>query len=302
MKELVKLTDRVFYLPGFTNVGIVFGDDGIAIIDSGIDKSSAKAIVGKVKDKGRNFFVFNTHSHADHCGGNLHIKRRLGAKVYVPEVEDAFVEYPYLEPFSLFSGASPPRDLMIKFLMAEGVTVDYVIPAGRQRISVEDITIDVIPLGGHSVNHVGFLVDGVLFCGDAVFSEEIIEKYKVTFLVDVGKQLDTLKLLTGIDYNMCVPSHAQPTEDVSALVGANMDAIEGVIDVIFSVLGRGPLSTEQLVVSVAEACGMEITTISQYHLANTTVVAYLSYLYGTGRLKLEVKGNRPYWIVCNSAG
>jgi len=297
MGKLISLTERISYLPGFTNIGIILGESSIVIIDTGIDKSSAKSIIREVEPFGREVFVLNTHSHADHCGGDFYLKDKLGAKIYVPELEDAFVKYPYLEPFSLFSGAYPPPELRLKFLMARGVPVDYVIPLDERKVKIKDVDITVIPLGGHSTNHVGFAVDGVLFCGDALFSKEIIDKYRITFMVDVGKQLCTLDMLSEVNCKLCVPSHAKPTEDVSGLVSLNRKVINDVIDAILSILEKGSVTTERVVASVTEAFGVNMTTQSQYYLMNTTIMAYLSYLYEGGMVGLDLRNNRLYWVI-----
>ncbi len=296
MKKLIRLSDRVSYLPGFTNIGVILDEGNVVVIDTGIDKSSAKAIIREVEPIGVEFFVFNTHSHADHCGGNFYLKDKLGAKIYVPALEDAFVRYPYLEPFSLFSGACPPPELRIKFLMARGVPVDYVIPLDERKVKIKDVDIAVIPLGGHSTNHIGFVVDDVLFCGDALFSKEIIDKYKITFMVDIGKQLSTLDMLSEVNYRLYVPSHAEPTEDVSGLVSLNRKVINDVIDAILSVLKKGSVTTEQVVADVTTTFGIKMTTQSQYYLMSTTIMAYLSYLHANGVLGMDVKHNKPCWI------
>lgn len=76
--------------------------------------------------------IVNTHSHADHCGGNRYIKERTGATIYASEIESAIIQYPLLEPLYLFSGASPLRDLRNKFLMAQSSSVDHVIKKMRE--------------------------------------------------------------------------------------------------------------------------------------------------------------------------
>ncbi|MCI7352337.1 MAG: hydroxyacylglutathione hydrolase [[Actinobacillus] rossii] len=82
--------------------------------------------------------VLLTHKHHDHVGGVAAFKQ------YFPNVP-IYGSYECAE-----QGATN--------IINEGV------------ISVENYTIQVIPTGGHTEQHVSYLVDGYLFCGDVLFS------------------------------------------------------------------------------------------------------------------------------------
>ncbi len=79
-----KITGNVFYIPGATNVGVIAvnGKRGskakdIYLVDSGGDSEDAERIFSELNELfpaesgGFNLVaIINTHSHADHCGGN----------------------------------------------------------------------------------------------------------------------------------------------------------------------------------------------------------------------------------------
>ena len=61
--------------------------------------------------------IFNTHSHADHIGGNRYLQFQTGCSLYASGIECAFTRELLLEPAFLYGG-NPPRDLRHKFPMA----------------------------------------------------------------------------------------------------------------------------------------------------------------------------------------
>ncbi len=102
--------------------------------------------------------ILNTHSNADHIGGNRYLQGQTGCKVYSGGIEAAFTKYPVLEP-SFLSGGYPCKDLRHKFLMAqESDVVDFSDESFPKEI-------EVIPLPGHFFDMAGFrMPDGGVWC------------------------------------------------------------------------------------------------------------------------------------------
>jgi glyoxylase-like metal-dependent hydrolase (beta-lactamase superfamily II) len=75
--ELKKITERVYYIPNPANIGVVKdGEKSAILIDTGLDDDTGKKVLRLLEEN--NLFVkaiINTHSHADHCGGNRYIKK-----------------------------------------------------------------------------------------------------------------------------------------------------------------------------------------------------------------------------------
>lgn len=70
-----QLTDGLYYLTGQGgNIGVSVGADGVFIIDDQFAPLSEKIIaaIGGISDKPIRF-VFNTHHHGDHTGGNTNL-------------------------------------------------------------------------------------------------------------------------------------------------------------------------------------------------------------------------------------
>ena len=70
--KTTKLADNVYYLEGSGgNIGVSVGDDGVFIIDDQYAPLSEKIIAAiKAISNKPIRFVFNTHHHGDHTGGN----------------------------------------------------------------------------------------------------------------------------------------------------------------------------------------------------------------------------------------
>jgi len=293
--ELKQITRNVYYLPNPTNIGVVKDDSGVILIDSGLDEDVAKKVLRILEaEELVPKAVINTHSHADHCGADAWIKEKTKAKIFAPEIEADIIQHPQLEPFLLFSGADPIEDLKNKFLMAKPCQVDYVIKNSERKLTFDKIELEVVPLPGHSLNQIGIEVDDVLFCADSVFSKNVLDRYKVPYVADVVKLKETLALLNKSNYEYYVPSHAEPTNNITELVDINLETAKIIEEYILAALSNKK-TTEQVLKTVCDNFKLEIKTAQQYYLINTGIMAHLSSLHKRGVLKFGIKENSVYW-------
>ena len=118
--ELVKVGDRTYYIKNPTNIGIYkIDNENVYLIDSGNDKEAGKKILKIVEEQGWKVKgIINTHSNADHIGGNKVIQERTNCEIYAHNIESSFTEYPILEPSFLYGGY-PFEGLRHKFLLAK---------------------------------------------------------------------------------------------------------------------------------------------------------------------------------------
>lgn len=292
--ELIIIDKDIFFIPNPVNIGVVkVSPSSVALIDTGVDGDVARKILRLLDENGFKVdFIINTHSHADHIGGNAFIKEKTGAKIFASFLESAIVEYPILEPLYLFSGANPPSPLTGKFFLSKPSCVDIVIT--KKELKLNEVEFKVIPLPGHSTNQIGLEVDGVLFLADAIFSREILDKYKITFCVDINKYKDTLNWLRDSNYKFYVPAHAQPGESLKELIEFNLNNIKENENLILDILKEGK-EVSEILKELCDYHRINITGMGEYYLINTPIMAYLSSLLSRRRLSFELKNNKLLW-------
>lgn len=291
MYELVHVTGSTYYIDCPAKMGLYIGDGGSAVlIDSGNDKEAGKKALKIIE--GQNWTlrcIVNTHSNADHIGGNRLIQQRTGCKIFAHQIEAAFTEYPILEPSFLYGGY-PPKDLRGKFLLAqESVTSPFADPDFPQELTVID-------LPGHFFTMTGFRTpDDVVFLADCLSSRQTLEKYGISFIYDVEAYLNTLETVSHMRAKRFVPSHAEETEDIVPLARLNIQKVRETADKICK-LCQTPVSFETILKSLFDDYGLTLD-FSQYALVGSTVRSYLSYLRAQGRIVPIFTENRLLWTV-----
>ncbi|POY44830.1 hydroxyacylglutathione hydrolase [Avibacterium gallinarum] len=116
--------------------------------------------------------VLLTHKHQDHVGGLAEFKQH----------------YPNVPVF----GPQETADLGATQIINEG------------EIRTTHYQIQVLPSGGHTENHVSFVVDGHLFCGDTLFSGGCGR----VFTGDYAQMFDSLQRLKALlDSTIVCPAH-----------------------------------------------------------------------------------------------
>lgn len=107
-----------------------------------VDPGDANPVIETLETEGLTLTaVLITHHHGDHCGGLAELQDRWpGLRVYGPD------------------------DSRIRRLTHRHHDGDRIRPEG---LAAE---LEVLEIPGHTASHIGFLSDGVLFCGDTLFA------------------------------------------------------------------------------------------------------------------------------------
>jgi len=288
---LLQLKNDSWLIPGPTNLGLVAAGDSVILVDSGNDKEAGRRILKILREKDWKLkAILNTHSNADHIGGNEYLQKTTGCEIWATKAEAAFVETPKLEGSFLWGGY-PFRELESKFFAAKPSTVTRVI---RPDETAEGFRF--VPLPGHFMEMTGVMTaDGVFFAGDSIFGEHILSKYAIPFIYDVAAYKRTLTMLPSLGACLYVPSHGYPVADIGPLVEANLAAVAAVETRILGLLAEAS-SFETILEKLCLAFNVRLD-YAQYVLVGSTLRSFLSYLYNEGKIRYVFDGNRMLWEI-----
>lgn len=289
MYELIQISEHDYYIQSPAKIGLVkLNDTEVCLIDSGNDKDAGRK-VRKLLDEHEWTLkaIYNTHSNADHIGGNKYLQGQTGCKIYAPGIECDFTRHPILEP-SLLYGGYPCKDLRHKFLLAQESGAEYLtketLPEG----------FELIPLPGHFFDMAGFRTpDDTVYLADCLSSRETLDKYQIGFIYDVAAYLNTLEKVKTLKARLFVPAHAEAAEDITELAQYNIDKVNEIADKIVS-LCKEPLGFEVILQRLFTEYGL-VMNFEQYVLVGSTVRSYLAWLKDTGRLNAVFEKNLLLW-------
>lgn len=286
--ELHQVGCRTYYLEAPAKVGVyLLPDNGAVLVDSGSDKEAAKKILRQCSEKGWSISaILATHAHADHTGGNAYIQGKTGCPIYASAFEASVGRFPVLVPVALYGGY-PISELRTKFLLAKPSDIHPFpdpLPGG----------LTTIPLPGHSFDMVGFRTpDDVVFLGDSVAGESLLQKHLVPFLYDVRTYLKTLEELDRLQAAVYVPAHADAVTDIHPFVSLTRSRTMKILEELTAICAI-PHTSEEILKALFDRNDVDLD-ILQYGLSGYTVRSYLAYLKEEGRLEAHIHENRMLW-------
>ncbi|MTI65339.1 MAG: MBL fold metallo-hydrolase [Firmicutes bacterium] len=295
--DFKKINGKTYYISSGTNIGVyLFKDKYTLLIDTGNNNQQGRKISEVLEKNNMNIkYVINTHHHSDHSGGNYYVKENFpGSIIYTSEKEKVYIENDELFSKQLFN-ATPIKKLRKDFMTSKEMKVDRVINEGVEKINNEKF--EIIKLCGHSDGQIGIATrDGVCFLADSVMSEEIIKKYKMPFISDIEKQLNTYRKILELKYDYYVLSHGEKIynkENIKKLINKNKDHLLKYIDISKELLEQ-PKSREGLLeeIIILEEINVDF---NEYHFLNTTIGAIITFLYEKEELNYQIENGKLYY-------
>lgn len=289
MYELEQIGKQSYYINCPAKIGVYKQNDkDVYLIDSGNDKEAGKKVLKLAAQNNWEIkAIINTHSNADHIGGNHYLQQQTGCPIFTNGIETAFTNYPVLEPSFLYGGY-PCKELRSKFLLAKESRAveltDYEFPE----------ELEVMPLPGHFFDMIGLRTpDNTVFLADCISSQATLEKYQVSFIYDVARYLETLDKVENMQADVFVPAHAEVTSDIRGLVALNRAKVYEIADGLLEICKK-PLDGDSILQKVFEKYNLTMT-IEQYVLVGSTVRSYLSWLKDGGKLTFYCRENKLLW-------
>lgn len=289
MFELNQVGERSYYINCPAKIGVYkLNNTDVYLIDSGNDKDAGRKVRKILSENGWNLKgIINTHSNADHIGGNKYLQQQTGCKIFADGIEAAFTRYPTLEPSFLYGGY-PCKDLRHKFLLASESDVDEITNSDFPK------ELEVIPLRGHFFDMIGIRTpDNVVFLADCISSKATLDKYQISFIYDIAEYLNTLDKVEAMEAAMFVPAHSDVTSDLTSIVQLNRQKVFDISNNIQSIL-KTPMCFEELLKRLFDEYGLAMN-FEQYVLVGSTVRSYLSWLKDNEKIRVDFTDNMLLW-------
>ena len=302
LENMSKVTENICVLFGATNIGVLRAGKKIFLIDSGASEEDGKAILQAANElfpDAKISAIINTHSHADHCGGNAFLVRETGAEIWASAGEKPSIEYPRLEN-AIVWGGTPPLEIQHNFFEAEATSVSRILKDGETVFNEDTVSAYAVSLPGHYFDQIGIMVQdkealkSVFFLGDAIFGRFRMGKYWIPYTFDIKQFKESLHKIEQISSDFYLPSHGDLIEEVSALVELNEFATVETEETIIKLLEKQPLTTEEVLARVAELNEIPLR-IGQYALIGSTIRSYLSHLQEQKRIEFFFENNFLRW-------
>ena len=290
--EVLPLGSGVWAFPGGVNLGAISAEGEVVLIDAGLDDGPARKVWRWAEEEGlRPRAAVLTHAHADHFGG-AYLWASRGLPLYASELEGMMMEHPFCEPFFLFSGAAPLSKLLEKFTMAKPCPIAGALTPGPKEFG--PVAVEVVDLPGHAPAQIGVKAGPILFCADALFPEDILRKHPIPFCHDLSQALASLKAVEEAE--VVIPGHGPILKgaDVTKACAAFREHLERIREITFEGITT-PKSAEEILAEIANILGASFTTVTEFLLARTTILATLSSLVRESSAEAVVEGNQLLW-------
>lgn len=204
---------------------VLFRGEKNALVDTGLVGTPAEQIFPEFKQNGfdaKNLdYVFVTHAHADHFGGNEEIRDASGGKAHFccHELDRAWIEDPpkatregyghYVE-----AGVMKPEELETGIeVSGNGVKIDTALKGGESFELGHGLELEIFFLPAHSPGNISILekknkalVFGESVCGKAQYNTEG-QILTVPYYEDLETYLNSVKRFARIDFELLIPSH-----------------------------------------------------------------------------------------------
>lgn len=280
--NLINIKGNTFYIKGGTNTGIYLYDDKSAlIIDPGLCGLRPKRIIDELKSNNINLkFIINTHEHNDHYGACNQFKEEYkDVEIMSSKYSKLYIENPELFSKYIIGGKSNNfMDEKLRNKSLDEVGIDKVISEGY--IKLNSVGFNIIDFKGHTPGSIGVLTDDkVLFVGDLLIGEEMLNKYDFLFMYDIKEQINSLDKLEDIDFDYLVVSHSKKIiskEESHDLIKKHKEAICKYLNQIRDQLNQ-PIGLESLLKNIIKNNNLS-NNYKEYHFFKSSLVSIISYL------------------------
>lgn len=205
-----------------------------------------------------------THGHADHIAGLF-----KQAKIkYLPK-EDYWA-LNTIGRHAMTYGFSAKNSKLF--------TYDYIKDNLNEDFSNSEI--ERIPLPGHTPGHSAYVIENVIYCGDAFFGQKVLENFVFPFYVDFWTAMESLERLKeiakSVDHIIISHGPIYPKNKMIELIEYNINYGNNLVKEIKEILKEEEMTAEEIVVRVMLKRGKENVDPTAVLLNEITVKSILS--------------------------
>lgn len=267
---------NLFVVPGSPATLIVRCDDSNWLVDPGMGNERFN-ILADVLSK-MNIYEYSilvSHTHYDHIEVLPHFR---GRRIYVSESEYSQLISPLVREHATYGFNPLPRLMGLQRLVVPSEDVSVFSLRVNSRLGC----LELLDLSGHSPGLTGFILDDVVFVGDALFGDVLLKRVGIPYHVDAFKSLKILNEVLGelSDKGFdAVLSHGPVVRSLKfkELVNLNIQRLEHIVKLLSDELSIGG-SIEELTVRVLKKLEVDVNA-SNVYLSCATISSIISKLY-----------------------
>jgi glyoxylase-like metal-dependent hydrolase (beta-lactamase superfamily II) len=210
----MQLADNLWLVDNLraSNVYIIGGVDGAAIVDSGT-RGSAAAILAELRragfDPAQVRALIVTHAHVDHIGSLPELYSATGAPIYAPSGETAAIQglAPLPHPPGIYGQLF---GVATSFLRPVPVQVTHTLNPGPNLPMLPGW--HVVSTSGHTLDHISLYqpANQLLIAGDALANLGGLRISPWPFTSDMRRARASVALLAGVPLRSIVFGHGTP--------------------------------------------------------------------------------------------
>ena len=291
--KLKKIKGSSFYIRGGTNTGVyLFNDKKALIIDPGLPGIRPKNIIRDLEKEDISInWIINTHEHNDHYGAGYQFKEKYPDLINMSSsYSKIYIDNPQL--FSTYIMGGNTNKFLDNILISKNmkpVIIDKTIEPGKLNINGEDI--HIINLSGHTKGSIGVLTkDKVIFLGDMLVGEDLLNKFDLLFIFDIKDYLESLDYLSSIDFEYAVLAHSKKEftkDETLKLISRHRDLIYKYLNQIRNII-KEPKGLENILKIILNKNKLTYN-YKEYHFFKSTLVSMISYLTEMEEIQYIVK-------------
>lgn len=280
-----ELSENVFLLTGSPNTMVIIHKEEAYVIDPGHGEGRAKTIHRKLDTVGvEKRSALLTHGHIDHIAECKNFQKTFAHRWEIGIAESATLRN------VLEFGINATKGF--RFITGDSVTITDTVEWGEK---IGQITAMGTP--GHTPGHTIYIHKDIVYAGDALFGDRLVEKVKILYTMDVESFLKSLEVLERLARNgkRIIPSHGPVVEGEKALelIDKNKEAFERLKSDLWNILEE-PGTLEEVTIRLMEYYGLR--TDPEFVLLDMVPVrSIISKWHEDGRVSVEATGRGLLW-------